>query len=362
MPDQYDDVTKQLADMGFGKQWHVVEPVRGDLRSTIWIQNTEKGLDVRFELSPAESEDLSDDEKQQRIRNAIENARKRPTGPGEISRCPLCSWDAKVRSGDADHVICDLCGEFKITRTLLATPFNDKASEEARGLLPYLSAHTRQASARGEVVTLDTRNWKQLALAHKTTPLSRRITKLLELVASRSEPGSPVTLNLAAEFPLVDAKSKEQMGFLLDYLVKTGCLQKLPSGQYVMEVKGWEQLQPTAGIPGKCFVAMSFHESLKDAYEHGIYLAVKEDCKMDPVRIDLVPHNDNIIDKIIAEIRTCQFMVADFTGNKAGVYFEAGFDASDAFMPCASAIGVSSSASPWSSKVAALTSGAASMG
>ena len=46
---------------------------------------------------------------------------------------------------------------------------------------------------------------------------------------------------------------------------------------------------------------------------------------MDPVRVDLVPHNDNIIDKIIAEIRTCQFMVADFTGQKAGVYFEAGF-------------------------------------
>jgi len=46
---------------------------------------------------------------------------------------------------------------------------------------------------------------------------------------------------------------------------------------------------------------------------------------MKAVRIDLEPHNDNIVDRIIAEIRTCQFMVADFTGQKAGVYFEAGF-------------------------------------
>jgi hypothetical protein len=46
---------------------------------------------------------------------------------------------------------------------------------------------------------------------------------------------------------------------------------------------------------------------------------------MRAVRIDLVPHNDNIVDKIIGEIRTCQFMVADFTGQKGGVYFEAGF-------------------------------------
>jgi len=80
-----------------------------------------------------------------------------------------------------------------------------------------------------------------------------------------------------------------------------------------MEVKGWEQLQPTAGIPGKCFVAMSFHESLKDAYENGIFLAVKEDCKMDPVRMDLVEHNEKIGDKMIAEIRTCQFLVSDVT-------------------------------------------------
>ena len=223
MPDQYGDVTKQLEKMGLANQWHVVEPVPGDLRSTIWIQNTEKGLDVRFELSLAESEDLSDDEKQQRIRNAIENARKLPTGPGEISRCPLCGWGARVqRSGDAQHVICELCGEFKITGTLLATPFNDKASEEARGLRPYLSAHTRQASAHGEVVTLNTINWKELALAHKNTPLPRKITKLLELLASRSQPGSTVQLNPAAEAPLVDAASKTEMLFLLNDLVKGG--------------------------------------------------------------------------------------------------------------------------------------------
>lgn len=71
--------------------------------------------------------------------------------------------------------------------------------------------------------------------------------------------------------------------------MKSGYLRELAGGQYLIEVKGWEQLQPTAGIPGKCFIAMSFHESLKDAYEQGIYLAVKEDCRMDPVRIDLVP-------------------------------------------------------------------------
>jgi hypothetical protein len=48
MPDQYGDVTKQLEKMGLAKQWHVVEPVPGDLRNVIWIQNTEEGLDAYF--------------------------------------------------------------------------------------------------------------------------------------------------------------------------------------------------------------------------------------------------------------------------------------------------------------------------
>ena len=79
------------------------------------------------------------------------------------------------------------------------------------------------------------------------------------------------------------------------------------------------------GIPGKCFVAMWFHEDLKDAYHNGIYLAVKDDCKMDPVRLDLVEYNEKICDKIVAEIRTCQFLVADVTRQRQNVYFEAGF-------------------------------------
>jgi len=240
--------------------------------------------------------------------------------------CPLCGWDAAVTSlTDADHVRCELCGEFKITETLLSTVPNREA-EEAKELLPYLRAYTRQATERGEVVTLHTTNWRNFAFAHKGTSISRKVTKLLELVASRSKPGITVLINPVAEAPLVDAESKSEMTFLLGYLVKTGQLRELGGGNYLLEVKGWEQIEAgkTAGFPGKCFVAMCFHKSLSDAYHQGIYLALK-DSGMEPMRIDLVPHNDNIVDKIISEIRSCQFMVADFTEQRGGVYFEAGF-------------------------------------
>ena len=43
------------------------------------------------------------------------------------------------------------------------------------------------------------------------------------------------------------------------------------------------------------------------------------------VRVDRVEHNGNINDLIISERRRCQFLIADFTLQRYGVYFEAGY-------------------------------------
>src|SRR5262249_31088285 len=93
-----------------------------------------------------------------------------------------------------------------------------------------------------------------------------------------------------------------------------------------LTAQGWAALSPSsaAGIPGTCFVAMSFDPELMPIYTDGIKPAI-DDCGFSVTRVDRVEHNDNINDRIIADIRSCQFMVADFTQHKAGVYFEAGY-------------------------------------
>lgn len=206
----------------------------------------------------------------------------------------------------------------------MSTKKNDKRTKD---LLPYLAVHLREANKRGDVVVLGTHNWMAFAQAHSNTAVSTKVRKLLELVATRALPGIPAKFDANADPPLVAASSVNELGWLLDYVVEVGYAARVDAWALTLKPKGWEQVQPGAGvgIPGKCFVAMSFDESLKDAYEHGIYPAVKEDCKMDPVRVDFVEHNEKICDKIVAEIRTCQFLVADVTLQRAGVYFEAGF-------------------------------------
>lgn len=76
-----------------------------------------------------------------------------------------------------------------------------------------------------------------------------------------------------------------------------------------------------------CFIAMSF--SPKDeivAIKDAIKSAVNE-AKYNPIIINEkhIDSDQTINDAIIAEIKRAKFVVADFTEQKSGVYFEAGF-------------------------------------
>lgn len=77
-----------------------------------------------------------------------------------------------------------------------------------------------------------------------------------------------------------------------------------------------------AGLQG--FVAMSFDKSLDTAWSEGFYPAIRS-AGFAPMRIDAKEYVGGISDEIISEIRRSRFVVADYTGQKNGVYFEAGF-------------------------------------
>ena len=72
------------------------------------------------------------------------------------------------------------------------------------------------------------------------------------------------------------------------------------------------------------FVAMWFDSSLVPAYEHAFEPAIMR-AGYDAVVMNKVEHLNRIDDEIIARIKTSLFVVADFTGHRGGVYFEAGF-------------------------------------
>lgn len=246
----------------------------------------------------------------------------------DTNHCPICGREAGLTIGATLLVRCAHCGEYEMNRLLQRTTFRGENSDpELKELAPYLAAYIRQANLRREEVILTADNWKDRALAHKDIPVSKKVMKLLELAAERAKPGTSIEFNQQLDPPLVDAVSRAELLLLLGHLVEIEYLHRVGDAHYYVKLKGWEQLESAAvgGIAGRCFVAMSFDQSLNTAYDEGISPAVKEDCRMEPRRVDRVHHNENISDKIIAEIRTCQFTVADFTLQRQAVYFEAGF-------------------------------------
>jgi hypothetical protein len=192
-----------------------------------------------------------------------------------------------------------------------------------------LSAATRQAFDRGSVLRLDRENWSSLAQAHVATPVREKVRLVLESYGRRSKyPGDGVQFDEELDYPLFDAASPVECAYLLRHVYNTGFVENCGAGLTCLSTKGWEQIQPSAGggsIPGRCFVAMSFDQALDEAYFLGIKPAIEQDCAYSAVRVKEVHHNGDICDKILSEIRVAQFVVADFTQHKNGVYYEAGF-------------------------------------
>jgi hypothetical protein len=67
-------IARLLGVMGLAHKWQIVEPATDDVRNQVWIHNPGEKLDGYVRLSPAASEDLSDDEIMELIRLAIVKA------------------------------------------------------------------------------------------------------------------------------------------------------------------------------------------------------------------------------------------------------------------------------------------------
>lgn len=82
----------------------------------------------------------------------------------------------------------------------------------------------------------------------------------------------------------------------------------------------WEVMEPIAGagVRGTCFVAMSFDPSLNAAFDEGMWPGLEVDCGLRVVRVDREHHNENITDRILAGIRSAQFVIADFHDAETG--------------------------------------------
>ncbi len=243
-----------------------------------------------------------------------------PTHP----HCFICGQPGAgyaVKGALAHGVVCRICGTYEIS---------ELATDLLRGspdLMPGLSAYVRNANLRDETPVLSTDTWEAYAKRHRNTPVAAKLDRLLKHLEKQTKHrGSKVGVDGSKDYPLFDAATSSEVGYLLSGLVNRGDLDELSGGNHVITPAGWDRLTPPGGRgePGACFVAMASDPKLSPLYDECIQPVVSG-LGFTVIRVDRVEHNGNINDLIIAELRRCQFLIADFTFQRYGVYFEAGY-------------------------------------
>lgn len=247
----------------------------------------------------------------------------------ETDPCEVCNIEQAMTqtcssSFDGVHQVCPRCGEFKLSGTA-GTVLRNVVGPDKRALL---SGWVKEQNNSGAVPLITNAVLDNVFQRPLPSVAQRAFSLLKEAEKGSHELGQLVNINeprfLAASY---SANIKD-----VYYLVRTlndqgmmkwttinGSCQILPRGYIKIDELRGHQSTSSQG-----FIAMWFDSTLNDAYENGFQSGVLL-AGYDPLRIDRLDHVNRIDDEIIRQINSSRFVVADFTGHRGGVYFEAGY-------------------------------------
>lgn len=226
-------------------------------------------------------------------------------------------------SGDGFAVDCTTCGRYTTTGSLHASAFPLPDSERYR--FSYWNKR-RQIEGR-EPVRLTTHQVPAI-VAELPDPPTHSKSNILLIALSRLHPAPAERFKLDGRlYSLACARDDVELRFFISSLIARGDLTEDVRG-YRIEYAGWERAaglaaaDPNASKTG--FVAMHFTDAMHAIYRAAFAPAI-ERAGFEPRLANIPAHNEPIDARIIAEIRQCRFVVADVTGARTGVYFEAGY-------------------------------------
>lgn len=248
--------------------------------------------------------------------------------------CPVCRLNEGVECGGQDFgrnlfFKCERCGQYSITSAA-------KKMAESQ-TLSVLSAWIREKNDFGSdppEITSETIRNIQNYVPHYN-PSQKQLVLLRKIRGKTEYPGQNVSIHPQFDFPMAWASREVELVYYVQSLIDRGLLTLNQSSElseeFPFDIKitpeGWDYLdqhEKPSTMSDQAFVAMSFSDSMLSAWQDGFSPAIIE-TGFKPYRVGVEPHIDRIDVKIVTEIKNSRFLVADVTGQKQGVYFEAGY-------------------------------------
>ena len=239
--------------------------------------------------------------------------------------CPICNTAAKqYEMLDWDMIECQHCGRFRIT------PLAKQELAARAGVLPHFNTLSSTIYHQNQIgIFPDIKADDIIALLNAPVPtVNERADFLLRFVARRSRAlGDAVLLNLIDPIIATYSKSNKEVIYLLRYLEQRGWVKNIDNMGGEILPGGFSRLEEMDRVSASSdqgFVAMWFDDQMLEPYHHGLEPGIRH-AGYRAHKVDMREHVDKIDDEIIKQIRRSRFIVADFTGHRGGVYFEAGF-------------------------------------
>lgn len=249
-----------------------------------------------------------------------------------LESCPICSKPLtpfSLLDGGCKKYSCVKCGDFEIGN-IASQQISNWTIQQRTNLSGWLRENQgfRIVSSNQKPLS----ELPSLSVGEKAEKLLVRLAKKFPNPGENLDLSGPIYLEFLA---VARALNLNEFRFLMrEYLhAETGLLLMNETGtgltrdeHYKISPKGWEYLDSLRrGNPNSQtgFIAMWFDDSMKPAHlaiEAGI-----RNAGYKAFRVDQKEHNNDITDEIIAGIRGSKFLVADLTGHRNGVYYEAGF-------------------------------------
>lgn len=239
--------------------------------------------------------------------------------------CPVCG-DGGAAASDFEggqKIICRRCGVFAVTGTALVTLPHAK-SEERR----LLSSWIREQYELGNAPKIRDSTINRIAGLRLPTVQERAdrflicASRMVDTLGERFNAGDPkliaATWSRDASEVMFLLRLLQEQGFAK--IVALGGLSEISPAGYLRI----DELRAVKSASDQAFVAMWFDERLRTVFDDGLAVGIRK-AGYRPMRVDDIEHVGRIDDEIIAQIRRSRFLVADFTGHRGGVYFEAGF-------------------------------------
>jgi hypothetical protein len=234
--------------------------------------------------------------------------------------CPLCGRSAEISSsGDGHNIDCRACGKFTATRTFITSGIDPELKNK-------IGFWTRDQNELGDNPIVSTHT-VELVRALPDKSVRERVNRLLTYgiraqkalglhFSPRSDSIVGYTHSRTAQEVIELARLLEHQGFLRG---------NFDANHAQVTAQGFIHASETpVGGSVSGFIAMWFDRSMETARTDGLERAIRF-AGYEPVIVSGVEHINKIDDEIVSQIRKSKFLVADFTGHRGGVYFEAGF-------------------------------------